>query len=136
MQLKLRGLHVQVVVPARNDGGNRQAAVGGELGHLALPCPCQHIADLADAVLHGVIDDIKFHACHLGGNLHGRAGSRTEDAGTAQQPAKPDHGRHRLLVRDDQAGLALALDTEHQPENLLHAGIQVARIGDPLDGFT
>ena len=84
---------MQVVVPARDDGGDRQAAVGGQLGNLALPRSGQHVADLADAVLHRIVDRVSnsmpvicaaiFMAVH---------GSRAEDAGAAQQAAKADHG--------------------------------------------
>ncbi len=56
VQLEFWGLDVKLVIPAGDNGRNREAAVGGQVRDLALPASGQHVADLADGVLDGIVN--------------------------------------------------------------------------------
>ena len=97
MQLKFGRLHVQLVVAAGNHRGNREPAVGGQFGNLALPCSGQHIADLADPILHRVVDLCRIPCRSSCAAIFIAVFAPTvEDAGAAQQAAKSHHSGHRL----------------------------------------
>src|SRR6476469_6860014 len=59
-QLKLRRMHAKCVVAPGDYRGNRQAAMTCEFRNLSLPRPGEHVTDLPDGILDGVVELVKF----------------------------------------------------------------------------
>jgi len=83
MQLEFRRLHMEHVVPPRDDGWNRETAIGRQFRNLAFPRSGEHVANLANPVFDGIVYVLELHPGHVGGNLHGCGAAAAENAGSA-----------------------------------------------------
>src|ERR1700757_3811162 len=99
VKLKLGRLHMQSVVFPGNDRGYGESAVAGEFRDLSFPGAGQHVADLADSVLHRVVYLVEGHSRHKGGGLGRSLRRHPENACTAQPPAEADYRTHRVRLQ-------------------------------------
>lgn len=124
---------MQPVIASGDHSRHRQTAIGSEIGHLALPGSCQHVADFTDGVLHDVVDRREFHSRHASRNLPRHKGIAAEDTGAAQDAAEPHDRRDRFPVKTTitryTARLIAAWHAQHDFENLADAIVEVLRIG-------